>query len=111
MKKSELQKIIREEVRKVLKEAKEVKDPKEIIKYLKNGTKGTYLFGGDQADEVHQQFRGFSLNTKLTPIFFTDNPTTNITNLINWAEKTFPEHKGVFTIADVENGEIDVRTT
>ncbi len=108
MKKSELQQIIREEVRKALKEAKEAKDPKEIIKYFKSAEAGTYLFAGDQADQVHQQFRGFSLNNKLTPIFYTDNRTTNITNLINWAEKTFPKYEE-FTIATIDKGEIDVR--
>ena len=103
MKASEFRQLIREEVRKVLKEAKESKNPEEIMEYFKNAEGGTYLFAGNQANLVHQQFRGQSLDKKLTPIFYTAK-LTNITNLIN----SFPKYKK-FTIADISKGEIDVR--
>jgi len=113
MKKSELRSLIKEEIQKVLKEEKKITDPEEIIKYFKSDkTKrvGTYLFAGDQAEKVHAQYRDQILSNDygLTPIYYTDNPRTNISNLIAWAEKTFPKYQE-FTIAYIDkNGNIDV---
>lgn len=110
MKKSELRSLIKEEIQKVLKEEKKITDPKKIIKYFKSAKVGTYLFAGDQANKVHAQYRDqiLSKDYRLTPIYYTADPRTNISNLIAWAEETFPKYQE-FTIAYIDNnGNIDV---
>ena len=113
MNKNQLRTLIREEIKKVLKESSidtfkkqhmqgtTSEDPKEIKKYFAKNKTGIYVYPG----EVE---RGFE---KATPVFYTSNLRTNITDLITDMEQQYPKYN-TFTIVDIDqNGNMDVRTS
>jgi len=108
MKASEFRKLIREEVRKVLKEAtKTSSNPIEIKKYLNDRVEGIYFLDGglksDGTSDVDSLKKG-------KPLFYTSNIRTNATKLINGVEKKYPKYKGksmtIVTIDEDGNTEV-----
>ena len=106
MNKQELRSLIREEIKKTLKEALDTNNPKDIISYLGDDKPGIYVFAGDQADDVRVY------NTaKLKPLFYTPKLNTNVSNLIKSMETKYPKFKE-FTIVDFnKSGIMDVRVS
>ena len=101
MTKNQLRSLIREEIKKVLKEEVNSTNPTEIKKYFTKNKTGIYVYPG----EVEQGFE------KATPVFYTSNLRTNFTKLINDMEKQYPKYN-TFTIVDIDqNGNMDVRTS
>ena len=90
MKISEFRKLIREEVRKVLKEAEET-NPSKIKTYLDDRVEGIYFLDGglksDGTSDVDSLKKG-------KPLFYTSNIRTNATELINGVESRYPKYKG-----------------
>lgn len=102
MKKSELKQIIQEEIKKVLKEEINSTNPTEIKKYFTKNKTGIYVYPGEV------DVRGFE---KATPVFYTSNLRTNISDLINDMEKQYPKYK-TFTIVDIDQkGNMDIVTS
>jgi len=102
MKKLELRSLIREEIKKVLKEEVNSTDPIKIKKYFTEYETGIYVYPGEVK-------RGFF--KKATPVFYTSNLRTNISNLIKNMEQQYPEYN-TFTIVDIdEKGNMDIRTS
>lgn len=99
MKTSELQKLIREEIRKVLKEVKAINNPNEIRSKLDKKMTGIYvLHGGLNSDGSWDEA---SLK-KANPVFYTSELRTNKSDLIKAMES-------LITIVDIDqNGNIDV---
>ena len=108
MKISELQKLIREEVRRVIKEAtKTSSNPSEIKNYLDDRVEGIYVLDGglrsDGTSNVDSLKKG-------KPLFYTSNIRTNETELINGVESRYPKYKGKsMTIVTIDkNGNTEV---
>lgn len=101
MKKSELKQIIQEEIKKVLKEEINSTNPIEIKKHFTKNKTGIYVYPGEVK-------RGFE---KATPVFYTSNLRTNISDLITDMEQQYPKYN-TFTIVDIDQyGNMDVRTS
>ena len=106
MKITEFRKLIREEVRKVLKEAEET-NPSKIKTYLDDRVEGIYVLDGglesDGTSNVDSLKKG-------KPLFYTSNIRTNATKLINGVEKKYPKYKGksmtIVTIDEDGNTEV-----
>jgi len=90
MKITEFRKLIREEIRKVLKEAEET-NPSKIKTYLDDRVEGIYVLDGglrsDGTSNVDSLKKG-------KPLFYTSNIRTNETELINGVESRYPKYKG-----------------
>ena len=101
MTKNQLRSLIREEIKKVLKEEVTSTNPTEIKKYFTKNKTGIYVYPGEVK-------RGLE---KATPVFYTSNLRTNITDLITDMEQQYPKYN-TFTIVDIDqNGNMDVRTS
>ena len=106
MKKSELKSIIREEIKRVLKEYVDINDPKKIINLFKQDKPGIYVFAGDAADDVHK----YNV-ARLKPLIYTSDQRINMSELINAMEKEYPNIK-IFTFANIDSkGNMAVSTS
>ena len=103
MKITEFRKLIREEVRKVLKEAEETSsNPSKIKTYLDDRAEGIYVLDGglksDGTSDVYSLKKG-------KPLFYTSNIITNETELIKGVEGRYPKYKGKsMTIIHIDKG-------
>ena len=102
MKISELRQLIREEVREAINNKNTSNNSDDIKTNLKKEQTGKYVFLGDQADLIYDK-----KYNKLTPLFYTNNTSATLNDLINEATANT-----TFTIVDIDNeGNIDVVTT
>lgn len=111
MKITEFRKLIREEVRKVLKEAEETSsNPSKIKTYLDDRVEGIYVLDGglkpDGTSDVGSLKKG-------KPLFYTSNIRTNATELIKGVEGRYPNYKGKsMTIVTIDrDGNTEVSTS
>ena len=111
MKISEFRKLIREEVRKIIKEAEETSsNPSKIKTYLDDRVEGIYVLDGglkpDGTSDVGSLKKG-------KPLFYTSNIRTNATELIKGVEGKYPNYKGKsMTIVTIDkDGNTEVSTS
>jgi hypothetical protein len=111
MKITEFKKLIREEVRKVIKEEITTSsNPSEIKDYLDDRVEGIYVLDGGLKSNGTSDVNSLK---KGKPLFYTSNIRTNTTELINGIEGRYPKYKGKsMTIVYIDkDGNTEVSTS